>query len=161
MEERTQSSQLLESPSQKTKSLLQKIKMQLAQTAMFRGAKPEAAMITLYSERLAAESFEDVIAALTKIQETPREEGELALPEIGAMLKAVAVMKSIRVARERAALNLQFVAWKCPACSVTCSGFLSPGSHELRYCQASPHKSLHASGEICGTSMNVVYRGAP
>lgn len=60
-------------------------------------------MLNLYSKRLEKERFDDVIAALETIQDLPRGEGELAFPEIGAILAMVNVCAVSRQNRARRA----------------------------------------------------------
>ena len=156
MEERTPTLQLLDSP-------LQRIKIQLTQTCMFRGAKIDASTLSLYSKRLFKEPIEDVIAALEKIQEMPRKEGELGLPEIGIILAAVASQGFTRRARDANASMTQLVRWKCPECGVFSSGFISPADHDLRRCQGIPkdkRTDCNRNGtRICGAILDVVHRG--
>ena len=64
MAEETKSLRLLQSPSEK-------IKMALAQMAMFRGARLDAKMLSLYAQRLSKERLEDVLAALTRTHHRP------------------------------------------------------------------------------------------
>lgn len=139
------------------------LKMALAQMATFRQAVLDASTLKLYSARLASERFDDVIAALEHLQEQPRQEGETALPEIGAILALVGVMAVRRVNREGAAKDLEFIAWKCSSCKIVTTGFyprLAKKASETRYCQRASQKAGARSGEICGGNLQVVHRDA-
>jgi hypothetical protein len=136
-------------PSPKTR-----IKMALAELAMFRGAKPDAATLTLYSSRLEREHPDDVITACDKIAEMPREEGRPALPELGAMLAVVQSVRAAREAKEHNERETMVIRRKCTVCNCTTSGFNKPNDQIPRYCQ----RRTGARGQICGGNMEVIFR---
>ena len=72
-------------------SVLPRIQMALAQMALLRGTKLDKMTLSLYSKRLAQENVEDVLAGIETIQDLPREEGDLAFPEVGAILSTARV----------------------------------------------------------------------
>lgn len=139
------------------------LKMALTRMATFRQAVLDASTLKLYSARLASERFDDVIAALEHLQEQPRQEGETALPEIGAILALVAVMAVRRVNREGAAKDLELIAWECSSCKTVTTGFyprIARKASEVRYCQRASRRPGSSPGEICGGNLQVVHRGA-
>jgi hypothetical protein len=69
--------------------------------AMFRSTMVDASTLELFSRRLAKERFEDVVAAIEKIGEMPREEGQAAFPELGLILSMTSVMALARHNREK------------------------------------------------------------
>lgn len=118
-----------------------KIRMALAQMATFRQATLDASTLKLYSARLARERFEDVIAALEKLQEMPRAEGETALPDIATILAMVTVMGIQRGNRERKNARPFLVGRRCSACCYSHSAFVAEDDMRGKKC---PH---------CGTAM--------
>lgn len=128
MERQVQRSSHFENPSVR-------IKMALAEMAICRGAALEKEHLLLYSRRLDRENLEDVLTTLNKIQEMPRREGELALPELGAILELVRFEGNARTRRERARTPSMLVAWKCPVCRATMNNWVPPNSDLDRICR--------------------------
>lgn len=90
--------------------------------------------LNYFSSRLAKEPFEDVIAAIEKIQDQPREPGETALPEIGALLALVKAMGVARINRINSAGKNTFVGFTCPSCKLSTSGYVTDDDYRTRYC---------------------------
>jgi len=130
------------------------IKMALTEMACFRGAKVDTVTLAFYSKRLVQENLEDVLAALRTLQDLPREEGDLAFPEVGAILGMVGVCAVSRHNREQMGIRKDLVRWHCPECGIHMSGFISPLDREPRACKGIPREG---SG-ICGAIMNEVHR---
>jgi hypothetical protein len=61
--------------------------------AIKRGGEMSETILKVYAARLSKESFEDVIATIQKIAESPRRERETACPDLGTLLVAI---RSIR-----------------------------------------------------------------
>lgn len=144
-------------------SPLTRIKLALTQAAMLRGAKLDPETISLYSARLAREPFDDVIAALEKLGEMPREDFEPALPEMGALLAMVRSAGIARANREMAAKDLEHIAWQCMSFPGHTCGDYFPKERkrhlETVYCQAPSRRAGASKGEICGGNMRVIFRG--
>lgn len=141
--------------------MMPRLKIALVQMATFRQATMDASTLKLYSARLGSERFDDVIAALDHLQEQPRQEGETALPEIGSILTLVRVMAARRANREAAATDLEFIAWRCPACKYGVSGYFPRSRNrasEPYYCQTASRRTGSKPGEICGATMLVAHR---
>ena len=146
-----------------------KIKAALKITSVSRGAKPDQLTLTVYSNRLAQLSEQDVLAALQKLSERKREEYEPALPELGAMVALVDVEKIARENRSTAKKSERLVRWQCPECKVTVSGFPSiTADIANKRCQSKykpfergerNHDSL-PQGQICGARMVVIHDDA-
>ena len=113
--------------------------------------------LNIYSSRLVKERYDDVISAIDCIQEMPREAGETALPEIGAILAMIKVRATSRINREANADCTALARWKCPECGVFASGYIRPDDADTRYCRNVP-KREHKAGEHCCTPMREVYR---
>lgn len=136
---------------------LSRIVLALTQMAIYRRASMDEKTLQLYASRLATERFDDVIAAIETIQEMPREAGETALPEIGAILAMVKVRGISRVNREATADRTVLARWQCPECGVYASGYIRPDDADTRYCRGIP-KREHKFGEHCSARMREVYR---
>lgn len=141
-------------------SALQRIQMALGQTCLLRGAKLDKPTLLLYSQRLAKEPTEDVVSALEALGDLPRAEGEMSLPEIGAILKLVEVERLARINRTKVAAERKMVCWGCPACGGRMTGFLAPGESTDRACP-SPYRPRGVfprslpTNETCGAIMRV------
>lgn len=129
--------------------------------AMLRGASPSKELIEAYQSRLQRENEVDVLAALHKIGEMPRQDGELAFPELGsiiALMNACGVARRNRIEAEK---NKRLVTWVCPDCNVTCSSWVAPGASLERRCQGIPRDgSLGQNSQgrrICGARLEVAY----
>jgi hypothetical protein len=134
--------------------------------AAYRGAKPEAEQINLYAARLSREighgsELQDMVAAIEKIADMPRESGELAFPEVGQILCLVPVMRMARLNRAAAARATVLVRWKCFECGVYRSAYIHPDDRAPRVCNGVPRGApqLDAQGrpEPCGAIMDIVY----
>ena len=135
---------------------LPRIQMALAQMALLRGTRIDKEQLSLYSRRLAKENPEDVIAAIETIQDLPREDGDLAFPEVGQILAVTGVQAAARHSRELAAQNKILAMWKCPHCGTVTSGFISPLDREPRVCRGIP--KVGEKDQICGEIMEQHYR---
>lgn len=142
-----------------------RIKIQLTQTGMMRGAKLDADTIKLYSARLVQEPFDDVIDALNKISDLPREQYETALPDMGTVLEFVRMAGIARHNRTEAAKDQELIAWECRACKGRTCGYYPKAMskwQELLYCLR-PAGLLRANArpdEICGGNLEVKHREA-
>ena len=87
---RKQTGQLMQSEPLSSK---QQIIVALGTLALMRGGEYSQATLTAFSEGLSKEPFEDVIATIQKIAESPRRERETACPDFGTLLVAI---RSIR-----------------------------------------------------------------
>jgi hypothetical protein len=87
--------------SQPVEKRLSELTMALTQMAMMRATTVDALTLGLYSRRLARERHEDVIAAIEKIADMPRDEGQPAFPEIGLILNMTGMMATARHNREK------------------------------------------------------------
>lgn len=135
---------------------LPRLMLALTQLAIFRGAKMDKTLLTLYSKRLAQENPDDVCVALKKLEEVPRKEGETALPDIGTILAAVELERRARVVRMTSLDEERLVRWRCPECNVTCCGFVKYGESRLRYCRGIPRRKNYRPGEVCGATLDVI-----
>ena len=88
--QRRQNAQLMQSEPLSPK---QQIIVALGTLALMRGGEYSQATLTAFSEGLLKEPFEDVIATIQKIAESPRRDRETACPDFGTLLVAV---RSIR-----------------------------------------------------------------
>lgn len=113
---------------------LQRIKMALAQMAIFRQATLDASTLKLYSARLATERLDDVTAALEKLQEMERAEGEPTLPAMSTILAMIRYCAVQRENRERIDKKPFLVGIECPACRHRSSGFVAQGETIARPC---------------------------
>lgn len=68
-------------------SAVDQIKVALATMACYRGATVTPEYLNAFSARLAQEHLPGVLESLRRLGETPREEGETALPDLGTILK--------------------------------------------------------------------------
>lgn len=134
-----------------------RIKTALSQMAIFRGAKIDVSTLKLYSARLEQEPVDDVIDAIEKLQDTPRGEGELALPEIGVLL-AMTRAAGVARANRRSAHLKDLARWRCPSCNATRCGYIDTSDFATRYCHGIPTRP-HKHGEMCGVAMVEIYRG--
>lgn len=149
--------------SQSSVTVLDRIKIALTQMAIFRRAEMDKPTLSLFSKRLEQERPEDVFAALHKLEELPRQEGEPALPELGTLLAMVRAEGINRQHRTNAANDLELIGWQCETCRRSVTGFFPRAANkatEPRYCQAPPQRQGSRSGEICGGEMRVVHREA-
>ena len=112
--------------------------------------------LSLYSKRLAQENVEDVLAGIETIQDLPREEGDLAFPEVGAILSTARVCRVARINREAAAKVTVLVRWRCPECGITLCDWISPSDDAPRVCKGIPSKG--PSDVVCGAIMDEVHR---
>ena len=87
---RKQTGQLMQSEPLSPK---QQIIVALGTLALMRGGEYSQATLTAFSEGLLKEPFEDVIATIQKIAESPRRDRETACPDFGTLLVAI---RSIR-----------------------------------------------------------------
>jgi hypothetical protein len=122
-----------------SKNPLQKIKTALGMMAAFRGAKPDANQITLYSNRLVREIaagriLEDVIAAIEKIADLEREEGEPTFPPVSKIMCMVPVMAIARQNRRSLEQDLALVMWRCEVCGYEAGGWLTQLDSPFRTC---------------------------
>jgi DNA-directed RNA polymerase subunit RPC12/RpoP len=121
-------------------------------------------MLTLYSKRLVKERLEDVVSALEMIQDLPREEGELAFPEVGTILSTVGVCALSRRNRARMAHQTVLVHYRCPDCGVYRSGWIPPDDHAPRRCNGIPRDRRTDNNpdgvRVCGALMDEVHREA-
>jgi hypothetical protein len=136
--------------------------------AAFRGSKAESDQLVMYSNRLASKipeigEVEDVIAAIEKVADMPRESGELAFPEIGTLIALSTVMKVQRRNREAAASERHLVRFHCRTCGVQTAGFLLRGDEEVRVCRglARIDKRRVSMAEICGGIMDLIHDERP
>jgi len=134
-----------EQQSKRYENPLVAIKKALAEMAICRGAVLEKEHLSLYPARLVLEDLEDVLTSLRKLQEMPREKGEMALPELGAILQLVRYVHEERIRLSRARVPSVLVRWKCQHCYVTISGFVGVGADLKRKCR-------------CGQPMDVVHQ---
>lgn len=116
----------------------------------------DSSTLSVYAKRLSKEHFEDVITALEKIAEMPRHEGELAFPEVGAVLAMVEVVRIARHNREMVAHNQRLVVWKCPACKCQQTGFLEKGVDAFRTCQRPVGQDSRGGIVRCGRLLTVI-----
>ena len=87
---RKQTGQLMQSEPLSPK---QQIIVALGTLALMRGGEYSQPTLTAFSEGLLTEPFEDVIATIQKIAESPRRDRETACPDFGTLLVAI---RSIR-----------------------------------------------------------------
>jgi len=87
---RKQTGQLMQSEPLSPK---QQIIVALGTLALMRGGEYSQATLTAFSEGLSKEPFEDVIATIQRISESPRRDRETACPDFGTLLVAI---RSIR-----------------------------------------------------------------
>lgn len=91
--------------------------------------------LELYSARLAQEPVEDVIAAVEKMQELPRQAGEPSLPEIGVFL---AMTRTATVARENRVIaggGEDLVRRRCENCGRTYCDVVPSGTTPSGICK--------------------------
>lgn len=119
--------------------------------ASLRGAKIDAQTLSLYGSRLRTEILEDAIAAIEKIAEKKREEGELAFPEIGAILSLIPAMAVARQNRDSLAKDSYRVVWRCPECRIFQTGWIRRTDHQPRICQG----AARAGSGKCGAIMQI------
>src|SRR5208282_2240111 len=114
----------------------------------------------------------DVIPAIEKIQELPREEGQTALPELGVILAMARTMEVARHNREESVRDMLVSRWECPKCGTVQSGHVSPFDNTPRICRSQydgkPRQKagttgrltrfLLPSGETCGAVMDQISR---
>lgn len=139
----------------------EKIKAALKATATFRGSKPDQTTLTLYSNRLARETEEDVLLALEKLAEMPRHEYESALPDIGGVLALVDVCRIARQNRAEIEKNKKLFYFRCPDCGFEESGYFAPAAVIERRCRSFYSRvekrgdpcTLAREGQICGGKM--------
>lgn len=151
-------------PFELSESALVKIRIALTQLSIFRGANLDKEILSLFSKRLLQENYDDVISALAKLQEMPREQGEPALPDIGTILTSVRMQANIRKSRAVKG-RVELVTWNCPKCGVRSSGHLEPEASKQRSCRSfyGPRgvrpSTFLPRGKTCGAAMNwAVYR---
>lgn len=139
-----------------------KIKTALTAAAICRGAKLDAATITLYSTRLAKDALQDVLFALDRLSEMPRGEYESALPDLGALLALVETCRISRQNRAEMEHNKRLFYFNCDHCGHNESGHYAPSDPrvcEVRICKSiyGPigSKQILTHGTICGHEMRV------
>jgi hypothetical protein len=157
MHELTKISKPFKSPSQR--DMLEAV---LTTAVTMRGAKLDKETLSLYSGRLLRESFDDVVVALEKIAEMPREQYETALPDMGTVLDMVRIAGQSRANRAEAAKDVELIGWQCKTCRRTMSGFHpreENAAAEVKYCRFGARREGAKLGEICGGDMTVIHRG--
>jgi hypothetical protein len=114
------------------KQLLDTLTIALGEMAIARGSKPDASTLKVYSKRLAKskERLDDLLAAIDKIGQLPRGEGELAFPEVGAIEALAVVMRIARRNRERTEAEY-YQQQQCPSCKGVV-GTTRPRGEQLR-----------------------------
>ena len=125
-----------------------------------RAAKIDQDSLRLYTARLIRENTGDVIAALQKLAEMPRENFETALPGIAEILALVTTERISRENRSTAKQTERLVRWQCPACKHTCCGFPSRGSDLDRRCDKNVWNEEQFCALPCGTLMTVIFDDA-
>jgi hypothetical protein len=138
MHELTKISKPFKSPSQR--DMLEAV---LTTAGTMRGAKLDKETLSLYSGRLLRESFDDVVVALEKIAEMPREQYETALPDMGTVLDMVRIAGQSRANRAEAAKDPRE----------------ENAAAEVKYCRFGARREGAKLGEICGGDMTVIHRG--
>jgi hypothetical protein len=135
--------------------------------AAFRGAKVDANTLTLYAVRIAKEIparglLQDAIAAIEKLADLERKEGELAFPDIATVLGMFTVVATARLNREARGREKQLVRWRCPECGIFKSGFIAPDDSQPRICGGNQRIAPKrvSSAEICGAVMTEIHREA-
>jgi hypothetical protein len=156
---------------------LPQIKTALVTMAVFRGAKPDGDQIASYAVRLVREisgdrTLEDVIAAIEKIADMERQEGEPTFPPVATIMAMVPVMAMARRNRRALEQDYKLVMWKCGVCGYECSGFLAVVSRGVRFCPSKwgpllpldtprvngkrPERIQLQNGQTCGAEMFIV-----
>lgn len=100
--------------------------------------------LELYSAKLAQEPVEDVIAAIERMQELPRQAGEPSLPEIGVFL---AMTRTAGCARENRIISRTgeaIVRVRCTNCGREYSVYIPKGGSYDGIC---PQRTRAATGE--------------
>jgi len=125
-----------------------------------RAAKIDQDSLRLYTARLVKENAGDVICALQKLAEMPRENFETAMPDLATILALVSAEGVSRQNRSEAARSQRLVLWECPDCGTRLSGFPSAGQSLERRCNGIPKDNrtdVNAQGQrICGARLKVV-----
>ena len=80
--------------------------------------------------------------------------GSHFLPTAKELLPTAISARNRRFARSNN--GQQLVRWRCPLCCVTRCGFVGPQERTPRYCQG---LSQHGMDEVCGGSLEEIYRG--
>ena len=109
---------------------LSEILLALTQLAMMRAATVDTPTLKLYSRKLEKERSDDLFAAIAKIGELPRSEGDAAFPSIGTILAMVGVMRVARQNRERAERE-GYQQQVCPDCGGVV-GMVRPRGEQFR-----------------------------
>lgn len=109
------------------------IRNALVEMAMLRGATPAKELIERYCVRLSAENEADVLAALAKVAEMARHEGELAFPELGALIALVNCEAVARRNREAAAREV-YQQQICPKCNSVVGMMVPVGAQMRAWC---------------------------
>jgi len=144
--------------------------------AAFRGAKASADQLNLYAQRILRDIPEkfglvDAISAAEAIADLERGEGELAFPEIGAVLKMCEVQQVARMHRESLQKNKALVVWICETCGYRKSGFLNALDSAYRTCPSHwgpllpfdaprvngqrPKRVQLTGGQVCGRELTI------
>jgi len=122
-----------------------------------RAAKLDTNSLTLYTDRLVKENTGDVIAALQKLAELPREQFETAMPGIAEILALVNVERISRENRSTAKRSERLVKWVCPTCKAVQSGFPSTNASLDRRCYKKVWDQKQERAFECGAAMQVVF----
>lgn len=131
----------------------------LEYAALMRAGKMGKEDLRAYSLKLNREPTEDVILALEKLSEMPRQEYERAIPDLGAMLALVKVCTLARQNRSADTRSERLVRWQCPSCKATQSGFPKSSDDLFRKCYK-PIRDPRGERMECGAMMTVVFDDA-
>lgn len=132
------------------------IKTALIEMAELRGASVEGSRIKTYANVLKDQNPVDVQDALLTISRLPRNEGELAFPDIGTILNTVKVSATARRNRESIQYPKELVRWRCPDCKIKTCGIVSKGDSFPRTCYGVGRLGLPQG--ICGAVMDEIHR---
>jgi hypothetical protein len=121
-----------------------------------RAAKIDPDSLKLYTARLTREHTGDVINALQKLAEMPRENFETAMPGVAEILELVKVERIARENRSEAKKSERLVRWECPSCHSVQSGFPAVNADLDRRCYKKITSDKNEELQ-CGAAMIVTF----
>jgi hypothetical protein len=126
--------------------------------ASLRSAAIDPVTLNLYGNRLSRAivedvHLEDVLAAIEKIADSPREEGQPAIPEVAAVLSLGVVMSVQRIKRQKLTGRGYWVRFECPVCGLRASGLRGMSENRPQPCKGI---ALVGMG-TCGGTMKIIH----
>lgn len=114
-----------------SRSLATRVGFALGNCATLRGGTLDKETLKLYTAKLIRYDVDDVMLALEKLSEMPREEYQSAIPDIGGIIALVQVCRNARINRAEADKNKKLFYFSCSICGHSESAYFIPTDPRL------------------------------